>query len=540
MLSNFHVQIKQKTSYFAIAILLISVLFASCVLPSLKFGSASIEMNIAIPQYMEKTAKIDSSARFIHPDAEKLVVSIEASDMDTATYEFSITTKVNKISIKDLAPGKNRTITVKLYNKNANNGDQVLAENNKIVDIKAGPNNLSLVLKPVYTDDSFETNELTGILGLEIANLTGLAGKTQVYDFDIEFAGDYEIKAEFTDDNGKKDFAFSLNIYDADGKKVDESEGIYNLKSGTYFFVVSTPKNATSATFTVVPFFIMLSVPAGSFQRDATATNISVITKPYSLSKYQITRQQFEDVMGKDPSDEDKSFGMNDPVQRVNWYHAIAFCNKLSLKEGLTPAYSVKVDGNEIDWKNLAFDGIPKDNNNDDWDAATCDWEANGYRLPTEMEWMWAAIGADKDARAEAIDAEGINRTGYTKNYAGSIEEGDAYDNIDDYAWHPLNSGDNGGDQNLKTHPVGQKLPNELGLHDMSGNVWEWCWDWEDDYPEGTQTDYKGGDVTNTRILRGCSSFSAENGSWSIADRFNYNPDNQNYYSGFRVARNGN
>jgi hypothetical protein len=58
MLSNFHVQIKQKTSYFAIAILLISVLFASCVLPSLKFGSASIEMNIAIPQYMEKTAKL--------------------------------------------------------------------------------------------------------------------------------------------------------------------------------------------------------------------------------------------------------------------------------------------------------------------------------------------------------------------------------------------------------------------------------------------------------------------------------------------------
>ena len=484
---------------------------------------------------MEKTAKIDSSARFIHPDAEKLVVTIKASDMDTATYEFSITTKVNKISIKDLAPGKNRTITVKLYNKNANNGDQVLAENNKIVDIKAGPNNLSLVLKPVYTDDSFETNELTGILGLEIANLTGLAGKTQVYAFDIEFAGDYEIKAEFKDMNNGGNFTFSLNIYDADGKKVDESEGIYNLKSGKYFFVVSIPENADKATFTVVPAITMLPVPAGSFQRDDTATNISKITKSYKLSKYQITREQFKAIMGEDPSNKDKSSGMTDPVQMVNWYHAIAFCNKLSLKEGLTPAYSVKVDGNEIDWKNLAFDGIPKDNNNDDWDAATCYWEANGYRLPTEMEWMWAAMGANKDARDGAFDSDGINRTGYTKNYAGSIEADNAYQNINDYAWSPQNSDE-------KTHPVGQKLPNELGLHDMSGNVWEWCWDWSGTLDDETLVDYQGAEKTeliNTRILRGFSSFSANNGSWSINARFNFTPDNQNVNFGFRVARNG-
>ena len=229
MLSNFHVQIKQKTSYLAIAILLVSVLFASCVLPSLKFGSASIEMNIAIPQYMEKTAKIDSSARFIHPDAEKLFVTIEAPDMDTETYEFSMKSGVNTISIKNLSPGENRKITVALYNKNTNGTDQVLAENNKTVNLKTGQNNLSLVLKPVPTDGSFKTNESTGILDLKIDNLTGLAGKTQVYAFDIEFAGAYEIDAEFNDD-GNDSFAY-LNIYDVDGKKVDESEDIYNLKS---------------------------------------------------------------------------------------------------------------------------------------------------------------------------------------------------------------------------------------------------------------------------------------------------------------------
>jgi len=428
--------------------------------------------------------------------------------------------------------GKDRKITVALYNKNTNGTDQVLAENNKTVNLKTGQNNLSLVLKPVPTDGSFKTNESTGILDLKIDNLTGLAGKTQVYAFDIEFAGAYEIDAEFNDD-GNDSFAY-LNIYDETGKKVTGSNGIYNLKSGKYFFVVSIPENADKATFTVVPAITMLPVPAGSFQRDDTATNISKITKSYKLSKYQITREQFKAIMGEDPSNKDKSSGMTDPVQMVNWYHAIAFCNKLSIKEGLDPAYSVKVNDQEIDWKNLAFDGIPKDNNNDDWDAATCYWEANGYRLPTEMEWMWAAMGADKDARDGAMQ-EGINRTGYTKNYAGSIEEGDAYQKIDDYAWSPQNSDE-------KTHPVGQKLPNELGLHDMSGNVWEWCWDWSGTLDDETLVDYQGAEKTeliNTRILRGCSSFSAD-GGWSIAARFNYYPDNQNFYSGFRVARNGN
>jgi hypothetical protein len=252
VLSNFHVQIKQKTSYLAMAILLVSVLFASCVLPSLKLGSASIKMNIAIPQYMEKTARTDSSARFIHPDAEKLVVTIEASDMDTATYTFAMTPGINTISINKLAPGENRTITVALYNKNTDGADQVLAKNNKIVDIKAGQNILAFVLAPVHTDDSFEAVSSPNDLKLEIDDLTDLAGKTQVYDFEIKEAGDYKIKAEFNNGNGSS--AYSPNIYDETGKKVTGSNGIYNLKSGKYFFVVSIPTGvteATSATFTV-------------------------------------------------------------------------------------------------------------------------------------------------------------------------------------------------------------------------------------------------------------------------------------------------
>ena len=155
--------------------------------------------------------------------------------MDTETYEFPMKSGVNTISIKNLSPGKNRTITVALYNKT----DQVLAKNSKTVDIKMGKNILAFVLAPVHTD---------GSLTLTKESLSDLAGKTQVYDFEIKEAGDYKIDVAFNDDNGNDSFTYSLNIYDAAGKKVTGSNDIYNLKSGTYFFVVSIPKNATNAT----------------------------------------------------------------------------------------------------------------------------------------------------------------------------------------------------------------------------------------------------------------------------------------------------
>jgi len=228
--------------------------------------------------------------------------------------------------------------------------------------------------------------------------------------------------------------------------------------------------------------------------------------------------------MGEDPSEEfDEETDGNLPVQNVNWYHAIAFCNKLSLLEGLSPAYKVSGVSN---WADLDYSSIPT-SSNEAWDFAECNWEANGYRLPTEMEWMWAAMGADKDYRPEAMQ-DGINRTGYTKSYAGSIEEKENLENIDKYAWDKHNS-------DGKTHPVGQKLPNELGLYDMSGNVSEWCWDWHDRYSLlGKQTDYKGADFDSSRVHRG--------GSWidefcAVAFRMPDAPWERYRSLGFRILR---
>jgi formylglycine-generating enzyme required for sulfatase activity len=224
--------------------------------------------------------------------------------------------------------------------------------------------------------------------------------------------------------------------------------------------------------------------------------------------------------MGEDPSNKDKSSGMTDPVQMVNWYHAIAFCNKLSLKEGLEPVYTVSGVSN---WANLAFGDIPIDENAN-WNAATCDWEANGYRLPTEMEWMWAAMGANEKETE-------VNSSGYLKGYAGSGETASEQKNIGDYAWYGANSGG-------KTHPVGEKLPNALGLYDMSGNVWEWCWDWHGNIPAGENEAYTGAETGFNRVIRGAGWLTEDLNWFSLLYRKHYNHPFSRYYNdGFRVIR---
>jgi formylglycine-generating enzyme required for sulfatase activity len=289
-----------------------------------------------------------------------------------------------------------------------------------------------------------------------------------------------------------------------------------NLSVGENVVAITvTAQDGTTKDYTVAVrrlfSLLMSSVPAGSFQRDATPANVSFVGA-FRMGATEITRAQFRLIMGHDPSAAGVSTGTDDPVQAVSWYQAIAFCNKLSLAENLYPVYEVE----GVDFAALEYADIPT-GYSPAWNAATASWFVPGYRLPTEMEWMWAAMGAPLG---------GTDTTGYGKPYSG-INAG----NIDSFAWYSGNSGGT-------THRVGTTGMNELFIHDLSGNVREWVWDEYASYPWGSQTDYRGPYSTGARVCRG-GSWAAPAGNCAVAYRESAFPDARFSDLGFRVARSG-
>ncbi|MDQ1265618.1 MAG: hypothetical protein QG635_769 [Bacteroidota bacterium] len=244
----------------------------------------------------------------------------------------------------------------------------------------------------------------------------------------------------------------------------------------------------------------MVQIPAGTFQMGNTGaykgTNDEdpphkvILTRAFLMSQYEITQKQYTEIIGAN-----SCFlkGDNLPIYNVKWYDCIAFCNKLSEIEGFEPCYR------------------------DSSGTTICDFNANGYRLPTEAEWEWAC------------------RAGTTTDfYTGNLTNSNCNPldgNLDLAGWYCGNS-------NQRIQEVGQKTPNSYGLFDMHGNVKEWCWNVFYYYNNPEETDPIGPNLPQAqRVVRGGS---YDNGAELCRTSYRYrlNPSNFYFDIGFRIVRN--
>lgn len=257
--------------------------------------------------------------------------------------------------------------------------------------------------------------------------------------------------------------------------------------------------------------FDLLLIEGGQFRMGSSENDPDARTseKPahevqissFYLGRFPATQELWEAVMGKNPSE---FKGERRPVEQVSWYDAVVFCNRLSEMDQLQPCYYADAGMKQVFGKTGASNWELPNKGEVCWDQT-----ADGYRLPTEAEWEYAARG-------------GAQSEGY--RYAGS-------DKLKQVGWYDGNNGE-------ETREVGLLYSNELGLFDMSGNVWEWCWDWYGAYSKEPQDNPTGPDSGSFRVFRG--------GSWlsratfaRCSDRRNYTLDRRYSGLGFRLARTG-
>lgn len=245
----------------------------------------------------------------------------------------------------------------------------------------------------------------------------------------------------------------------------------------------------------------LVTVPGGKFvQQSTTGSNFQHTVSGFAIGKYEVTYNLWYTVrqwalnhgytfanpgkQGKDgTAGAAPGSGKMEPVQEINWRDALVWCNAYSEMSGYTPVY-YSDSGFFSQIKTATAD------NEIDTTAGSCDnpyvkWSADGFRLPTEGEWQYAAAYRDGTSWTPADYASGAAADYSDQSATGAV------------AWTTDNSGST-------THDVGTRNPNQLGIHDMSGNAGEWCWDWSSlQYPDSAQTNYRGGATGSNRVWRG-------------------------------------
>lgn len=290
--------------------------------------------------------------------------------------------------------------------------------------------------------------------------------------------------------------------------KVTVSDG--KLSRSDTFLLTVRANVAVPTGFALIPagaFTMGNSVLADADISDAPTR--TVILDAFYMAKYELTKAEWNEVRtwGLSNGYTDLVVGAgkanNHPVQGITWYQFVKWCNARSQKEGLTPVY----------YTNNAQTTVYKTGNVNVTNAQV-KWTANGYRLPTEAEWEKAARGGLKSKRFPWGDTISHNQSNY---YAYDLYDYDLSGKVNNV--HPKFAVGS----TPYTSPVGSFKANDYGLYDITGNVWEWCWDWYGAYTPGSQTNPLGANSGSKRIIRG-GSWDRGPGACRIAKRFNSNP----------------
>lgn len=296
--------------------------------------------------------------------------------------------------------------------------------------------------------------------------------------------------------------------FTAEGSEtVTEMASVENSEDGFEQQNENSEKEESSEFESVSPRMIL--VEGGTFKLGTEIEGFHDVTvSSFEIGETEVTIGQYQSVTDEKEIDESLR---NYPVTDVNWFEAVIYCNKLSMKCGYEPCYSINGETNPLMW-GTDIPSLSEDKGQVGdmtvWNTVQCNFTANGYRLPTEAEWAFAAQGGNKSNHTKYSGSNNINEVGWTqKNSEGHLCE------------------------------VAMKKPNELDIYDMSGNVWEWCWDRNGVYATVPEFNPTGPNKGSWHRVRRGGGWGTPDSDSEITYSSSDSPDVQSPYIGFRLCR---